>query len=354
MTTRRRFLGRSLLTIGATLAAPVAGRDRSPVKAKPDVVIFDGRYPGWPWVAATRDRGLYCVFREGTEHGYSAAGQALWCRSTDGGKTWSKPRVIVDAPDVDDRNVALVELPDRTLLVTYNTFTRKQESLAMTVRSTDGGQTWSPPRPVGEPNTRTKAAAVALADGSLLLPYYVAPGSGALAALSRDGGVSWKTVRVPDTTGFVGDEWDVLEVEPGRLVGIVRNSHARTDGHFWKTESRDGGRTWAVPQRTNVQSRRYPSPAQLTRHGRTPTLIYADRRMVSVSAVKTADRDFLRWDVEHRLPCYLYNADESPIADGSYPVSAPVGDGRRLIVDYEIRPDSKRITGYLVRFPTDW
>ena len=49
-----------------------------------------------------------------------------------------------------------------------------------------------------------------------------------------------------------------------------------------------------------------------------------------------------------------YNADESPIPDGSYPVSAPVDARTRLIVDYEIRPTSKRIAGYFVTFPEDW
>jgi hypothetical protein len=76
--------------------------------------------------------------------------------------------------------------------------------------------------------------------------------------------------------------------------------------------------------------------------------------MVSVSAVNTTDPEFLRWDIEHRLPCYVYNADEAPIPDGSYPVSVQVGPRERLIVDYEIRKDSKRIAGYFVSLPKEW
>ncbi|MHC4405112.1 MAG: hypothetical protein ACYTG0_36155 [Planctomycetota bacterium] len=83
-------------------------------------------------------------------------------------------------------------------------------------------------------------------------------------------------------------------------------------------------------------------------------MVYADRRMVSVSAVRTTDPDFLKWDVEGRLPCYVYNADETAIADASYPVSAPVGPSCRLIVDYEIRKTTKRVAGYFVTFPADW
>jgi hypothetical protein len=40
--------------------------------------------------------------------------------------------------------------------------------------------------------------------------------------------------------------------------------------------------------------------------------------------------------------------------DGSYPASVAVGPRQRLIVDYEIREDSRRITGYFVTFPEDW
>jgi hypothetical protein len=358
MSTRRHFLftgvAASVALVAGRGGSRLGGADVPAVKSSPDVVIYEGTYPGWPWVTAGADGTLYCVFREGTVHDYSADGKAMLCQSGDRGKTWTKAAVIVDAPDVDDRNVAIVELPNKQLLVTYNTYTKARESLAMTVRSTDGGRTWGKPLSVGEPNTRTRAAASSLADGTLLLPYYVAPGSGAFAAWSKDSGETWKTVHVPDADGFVGDEWDVLEVEPGRVIGILRNSQPKSDGTFWKTESKDGGKTWAVPRPTNVQSQRHPSPAQLTRHGKTPTLIYADRRMVSVSAVRPTDTEFLRWDVDHRLPCYLYNTDESPIADGSYPVSVPVSRRQRLIVDYEIRKDAKRIAGYFVTFPEGW
>jgi hypothetical protein len=319
--------------------------EASPIKSKPDVIIYEGQYPGWPWIAAGADGTLYCVFREGTAHDFSASGKALLCKSTDRGKSWSKVMVIVEEPDLDDRNVAIVELPNKELLVSYNTYTKARESLAMTIRSNDGGKTWAKPKSVGTANTRTRAAAVVLLDKTLVLPYYVAPSSGALAALSKDNGETSKTVRVPDTEGFIGDEWDIIEVEKDRLVGVLRNSHKKTDGFFWMSESRDGGATWSVPKRTNVQSQRYPSPAQLT---------YADRRMVSVSAVKRAGDDFLTWDLKRRLPCYLYNADETAIPDASYPVSVQVGQRERLIVDYEIRKDSKRIAGYFVTMPAEW
>jgi hypothetical protein len=186
-----------------------------------------------------------------------------------------------------------------------------------------------------------------------VIPIYKAPGSGSIAARSSDAGKSWELSSVPDVPGFVGDEWSVMEVENGRIVGILRNNGSR-DGYFWKTESRDGGRTWDRPVKTNVQSARAPSPAHLDRHGKLPLLTYADRRMVSVSMVVTHDPDLRIWDVDGRLPCYRYRPDGNPIADAGYPVSVALHEHRRFIVDYEIRPEGKRISGYFVDLPQDW
>jgi hypothetical protein len=355
MVTRRNFLISGLfLTAPACRGHLALSAPATAVKERPDVILYEGTYPGWPWIASAGNGILFCVFREGTVHDYSPSGKVLMVRSNDRGKTWSRAAVVVDAPEVDDRNAAIAVLPNQDLLVTYNTYTRARESLALTVRSSDTGRTWSKPQPVGVTNTRTRSAACVLANGALLLPYYVAPGNGALAALSPNNGLSWKTVRIPDADGFVGDEWDVLEVKPERLVGILRNSHPRSDGTFWMTQSRNGGQTWSVPQPTNVRSQRHPSPAQITFQGKTPTLIYADQRMVSVSAVRPTGDDLLRWDLKKRWPCFQYNPAGSPILDSSYPCSVSVGPRQRLIVDYEIRPNSRRIAGYFVRFPEDW
>jgi photosystem II stability/assembly factor-like uncharacterized protein len=353
---RRSFLKRTaaVLVGGWASRDNVARSEESLPRVKPDVVLYQGQYPGWPWLTRIRSGTMLCVFREGTEHGFSASGKAMLVRSDDDGRTWSPASAIVDEPGVDDRNVAISELPNGDLLVVYNTYTSADESVAMTTRSSDGGRTWQKPNSVGTPNTRTRAAAVALANGELVLPYYIAPGSGALAARSTDNGLTWTTVRIPDVTGFVGDEWDALEVEPGRLVGIFRNSHPQSDGTFWKAESRDGGRNWTSPQPTNIRSLRYASPPQIVRQSDRPTVIYSDRRMVSVSAVTTRDPDFLRWDVGRKLECYRYRADESPITDSSYPVSAPVSASTRLIVDYEIRSETRQISGYFVTFPATW
>src|SRR5262245_24146795 len=92
--TRREILvagGVSLLGLSFDRASPTQARQgraasTQAVKSTPDVIIYDGTYPGWPWVSAGADGTFYCVFREGTAHGYSPTGRALVSKSTDKGK----------------------------------------------------------------------------------------------------------------------------------------------------------------------------------------------------------------------------------------------------------------------------
>lgn len=334
------------------LSAPWAkGLDR---KSDNRVVVYDGEYPGWPWITKGEDRRLYCVFREGTRHEFSPQGRILLSVSGDGGSTWSPATTVVDESSVDDRNVAIMQLANGNLLLTYNTYTESKESQAMACISKNSGGSFSPAKPLDMTNTRTKSAALQLKSGTLVLPYYVAPGNGSLAAVSENSGETWRTYPVPDVEGFIGDEWDILEVEPGKLVGIIRNSHPTFDGFFWITESHDEGKTWKNPRKSNLQSQRYPSPAQICMHHDRPMVLYSDRRMVSVSAARSNDPEFLHWDLDHKVTCYEYEPDGKPIDDGSYPVSVELDDNARFIVDYEIRHDSKRITGYYVKFPENW
>jgi hypothetical protein len=323
-------------------------------KTRPDVILYKGNYPGWPWLARTRKGRLVCVFRDDGVHMFSPTGKILFTFSQDSGTTWAPTRVVIDHGDVDDRNSGIVELPDGVLLVCYNTYTEKGVSQSRVIRSADGGETWKDDRPISEKDTRTRSGPVALSTGDILVPYYVAPGSGSLAGISGDGGKTWTTVRVPDVPGFIGDEWDVLEAAPKRLVGLIRNSHPSTHGVIWKTESRDGGRSWVKPVPTNVRDARSTSPPNLGIHDRRAVLTYCDRRMVSVSMVLPIDDDYVLWDVDGQLGCFQYNPDGAPIADGGYPVSVQIGERRRFAIDYEIRAQDHQIAGYVVELPAGW
>lgn len=338
------------------------------IKSVPDVIVYRGRYPGWPGLSATRGGKLVCVWREGDKHLFSAEGRLMLSESDDQGRTWTDARTFHDEPGVDDRNAGILALSDTDWLVCYNTYTARNVSRACTVRTKDAGKTWSAKQVIWDSDARTRSAPIRLTTGELVLPFYSEPPIQSLAAVSSDDGQTWRVVRIANHERFLGDEWSVAELPDGRLVGIIRNSGAgdpelnkrenrdpgHGDGVFYKTESRDRGQTWSDPQGTNLRDTASASPAQVFVHRGRPVVLYCDARMVSVSMAISDDPELLIWNVEDRLRCFLYNKNGRTISDGGYPVSAAVGGNRRLIVDYVLGGRSMAIEGYVVEMPSSW
>lgn len=180
-------------------------------------------------------------------------GRAMIMRSTDEGKTWSKPVTLIDTPD-DDRHPAFVELEDGTLICSFFTYPGEPENgdlekdpkgaaKVRTVRSMDGGLTWEKESRLLETGflyDETDGPFLKLRDGSIMMAINGRPKAGppdqAAVVRSTDKGVTWSVV------GKVGTDHDmqevtVAELSDGRLILM-----ARAEGDVcW---SRDGGRTW--------------------------------------------------------------------------------------------------------------
>jgi hypothetical protein len=183
-------------------------------------------------------------------------GRAMTVRSTDEGKTWSKPITLLDTPD-DDRHPAGIELPDGTLLCSLFTypgaefadFVRRPEHAYRTVvmRSFDQGRTWDknvirPPSPFLA--DESNGPLVLLKDGSVLLTIsgVLKQGGPAQAAVftSHDRGTTWQ-LRSTIQTDHDLDEANATQLADGRLILI-----ARPEGDIcW---SHDLGRSWTSPQ----------------------------------------------------------------------------------------------------------
>jgi hypothetical protein len=136
-----------------------------------------------------------------------SGGRAMAIRSTDQGKTWSKPVTILDTPD-DDRHPSFIELPDGTILCSVFTYSgadivsiRKDPSVSnhtAIIRSFDHGKTWEKkviriPSPFI--SDETDGPMVLLKDGSVLLTINGTPKDSDIeqAAVfnSRDKGATW-------------------------------------------------------------------------------------------------------------------------------------------------------------------
>ncbi len=183
-------------------------------------------------------------------------GRAMIMRSTDEGKTWSKPVTLIDTP-ADDRHPAFVELRDGTVLCSIFTYSGEPENgdwgkdsaLAVRVRlirSFNGGRTWEKKsRQLQTPFSydETDGPLVRLKDGSVLVAINGRAPSGppdqAAVLRSTNRGKSWKLLATIKAAHDL-QEVTVAELPDGQLVMM-----ARPEGDIcW---SRDHGRTWTPP-----------------------------------------------------------------------------------------------------------
>ncbi len=183
-------------------------------------------------------------------------GRAMIMRSTDEGKTWSKPVTLIDTP-ADDRHPAFVELRDGTILCSFFTYPGEPENNDLVkdpagaarvwfIRSFDGGKTWEKkPRQIKTPflYDETDGPLVKLKDGSVLVAVNGRPKSGPpdIAGIFRstNKGKSWKLLSTLQAAHDLV-EVTVAELPDGRFVFM-----ARPEGDIaW---SNDHGKTWTAP-----------------------------------------------------------------------------------------------------------
>lgn len=179
-------------------------------------------------------------------------GRAMIIRSTDGGRTWTKPATIIDTP-ADDRHPNFLELPDGTILCSFFTYPgqgdpeKEPELAARThiLRSTDGGRTWGPPKTLPSPFIfdATDGPFILLKDGSVMLVIYGSPKKDVPEQVgvfrSTDKGETWQLLSVVKSNHEMSEP-TIAQLPDGRLVLM-----ARPEGDIaW---SDDGGRTWTPP-----------------------------------------------------------------------------------------------------------
>jgi len=185
-------------------------------------------------------------------------GRALICRSDDDGKTWSQPTTLVDTPG-DDRHPVIVELPDNSLLCTFFVIDnwygydappkgRHKNSRVASIRSTDGGKTWSEPVYMPSPfkyYDRACAKPMVLSGGGVLLPTLGMDEWGKPTELglyrSDDMGQSWEFASRLKSSIKEIDEPAICQAKDGTIVLIARPS-----GEV--SFSSDEGQTWTKPE----------------------------------------------------------------------------------------------------------
>jgi len=248
-----------LVILGAMMCAAVAfGAEAQPTAS-------DGRAAAGLGGPQSK---LLMIFYAGSGHTTSRSerfpklGKLMCMTSGDGGRSWTRPRTIVDTK-ADDRDPSVARLSDGTLLcnffkTTWN-YERKTAHIRVAVaRSDDGGKTWAEPQEIETPFdwvAACSAPVVELSDGSLVMPIYGAPLSEhrpkehyaphlkAAVVKSADKGRTWKdfSIITPESAEE-RSEPAVLELKGGRLFSVIRRN-------AFGTFSADKGKTWTPAEK---------------------------------------------------------------------------------------------------------
>lgn len=184
----------------------------------------------------------------------------LFRRSVDGGETWSDPWSIHtiehDAEGIDARAhvvevipYRMAEGPDGTIVLGFHADVYGDDgevfpTAAYMSRSTDGGQTWSPPTYVSD---YTEPALLWLPSGKLLAAFrHDSPQQPGLSiAESYDMGDTWTTPA--PVTGSVEHPGDLLRLDDDRILLTygrrqppygIRALISHDDGKTWDQENR--------------------------------------------------------------------------------------------------------------------
>lgn len=235
-----------------------------------------------PWLTISPNGAAFLMALSSTG-GLFASGSSnamLVSRSLDGGRSWSTPITLIrdGANAFNDKNSITADPTNASLAyAVWDRLTPDGNGPVYFTRTTDGGTSWEPARPIYDPggiNQTIGNLVVVLHDGSLLdLFTQINPGVGgsnsAFLAVIRsvDKGRTWSApiriaddlaigARDPQTGAEVRDSAAVAQiaVAPDGMLYVVwqdaRFSGGAVDG-IALSRSADGGQHWTAPVRIN-------------------------------------------------------------------------------------------------------
>ena len=300
--------------------------------------------------------------------------------SSDGGRTWSKPRVVVDDRDAMVNNISpgLTRMADGRLLIAYSWRNGGHGAAnfgncAKMVRiSSDEGQTWSERIRITPNNTEYHTGchdrAYTLDNGRVIVqchtilprdtakpgPSYRSLCMGTYFAYSDDHGHTWKRsgVTLDPIAGREGrfEESSMVQRADGSLLQVIRSWH----GQSFYSESTDRGSTWSPPRPSNVFSAlaptlivRIPNSSDLLmlwNPSWNPDAFIAGVRSVLAAAIS---RDGGKtWGLPKALETNVNQWSEYP---------SVIFDGDHAILYYRVFPlDRKRCDLIQARVPMKW
>lgn len=251
-------------------------------------------------------------------HTSSYTGPAYFSKTTDGGKTWSQAKIIIDTPQrqqtidnivvVDPRNGTLYDFTD--LIMSPNTprqGVRSNDQLAF-VKSTDGGDTWTAPQVIAPFNS------LGVVDPNTGQPLRVGDGL--------------EEVAMDPTSGKIYVVWE----SSTNFLKQLKQSSGAWDDEILLTTSSDAGQNWTTPTVVHTLASGLPTytPTVAINDG-TVAVTYYDTRHLSAGQTANLPTDY--W-VSYSTDGGATFGNEQHVAGPFDQKTAPVARGF-FLGDYE-------------------
>jgi len=223
-------------------------------------------------------------------HAHYVPTQIAFVTSSDKGKSWSAPQILLSSPTRTASHPALVRLPNGDLGVSYNRIAGETEATKVFRSSKDEGKTWSDEVLISPATgywTSAHDRLIAHSSGRLIQPLHnkevlLPEKMVTYVAWSDDNGRTWKLgkqglvvpITVPEYIANFGKSrgdgfWEVSIAERADkslyMIGRTRT------GYLHECVSTDRGETWSRPAQTQLMSSE--APAYVTRVPNTNDLL---------------------------------------------------------------------------------
>ena len=214
----------------------------------------------------------YSDWRLDLDHEAPTGGRIMCVRSSDNGKTWTKPVTLFNN-ELDNGPSATFVTRKGTVIQFVNVQAswygfkeappghQKLNTRQLVVRSTDNGKTWGKAAPLessGTFYTRGRSSLLQLPDGGILwMAYNMDKGAKHLYGTihrSDDDGKTWRIISKIRREGVHTDEGDMVRLSNGRIVLVLRPDGgvmvSDDNGVNWRQISRIEAKSFYAPHMT--------------------------------------------------------------------------------------------------------
>lgn len=221
---------------------------------------------------------LLCAWFAGSFEG-SADVSIVCARLPKGADAWEEPVQVSCDPNRSEQNPSLFAGPDKAVWAVYTAQLDRVPgkdnmqftSIIRCQKSLDGGRTWGEAEVLfGREGSFCRQPIQVLSNGRWIFGNWLCTdsesglaGDPSVFQISDDQGKTWRMVEMPSSNGRVHP--NVVELDDGHLVAFMRS---RSADFIYRSESKDWGETWSVPQPTPLPNNNSSISALRLKSGR--------------------------------------------------------------------------------------